>query len=357
MHPITRCVRPALSLLLAGSIPACDVPDDELGTELELGESEEFPLAAEPEHHGATIGVGGLTTGRRLNTNRGGGHQFDELPLFGGEHEGVWLHEVLYFPAGVDGNGQGIGFPEPLDIPSIQVVGGGLEASTIYGQGIGGDMWGSTIWVIETPSGLYDLLVETGFDGGSSTPLYAFYWRPHDTTELPQSTCLDPGEEQVTTAAVYRGIDVHADGSMSPHPDLLYIGCTAGAVGKASLWGYRPDYGAIPNEHGADALAAFEASVRMLRADYCGDGQSWTLPGTGVYVRDKMGVNDSLSGLFVWPGPQDEAVWGMDGALCVDLPRIHQGLYAVPGCVPPCWFGASNWFSGDSAMFQTASDL
>jgi hypothetical protein len=106
---------------------------------------------------------------------------------------------------------------------------------------------------------------------------------------------------------VFSGMTVSAGGDIAARANTLYLGCHKGAVGKAGTWGYLPwDLG----------LDDFEAVVRAVRADYCGDGVSHTQPGIAVSVRDVWGVNDFAAQV----GPTD-AVWGPDGALCLGQPR------------------------------------
>jgi hypothetical protein len=54
-----------------------------------------------------------------------------------------------------------------------------------------------------------------------------------------------------------------------------------------------------------------QACVRLLRADYCGDGVSYTRNGTPINIYDSLGINpDTEAWAF-------EASWGRDGARCV----------------------------------------
>src|SRR5690606_27656085 len=100
--------------------------------------------------------------------------------------------------------------------------------------------------------------------------------------------------------------DLHVDmkqGDGQEMPDLINIACDQGAVAKAGIWGYKPYELGV--EH-------FIAGVRMVRADYCGDGDSWTKPGTAIGIRDVWGINK-----FSDPDPKTEAFWTEKGAACV----------------------------------------
>jgi hypothetical protein len=67
-----------------------------------------------------------------------------------------------------------------------------------------------------------------------------------------------------------------------------------------------------------------EACVRMLRADYCGDGRSWTRDGTLIDIWDDDGIQkpDTLAD----PTFSFEAGWGPEGAVCVARTRIPEKL-------------------------------
>ncbi|MCA9706891.1 MAG: hypothetical protein KDK70_13645 [Myxococcales bacterium] len=352
MHHRTHTQVLLTSLLLVAPL-ACDELDPELDHELgdELDELD--------DELDVSFRNGGLTTGRRLNTHNGGFIEYDTLPLNGSDHEGIWLLGVDYHPSGVESPGPSI----PVDIPTIDVVDTELRATTVEGQPLAHTDFGQTEWHVLTPNGEIDLRVEATRDPETWTALYQFRWRPHGSGEAFLHNCLMPGEPQLTTAAVYRDIDVHPDGSITPLPERLYIGCIAGAVGKASLFGYRPEIGSFALQQiaiGNDPVHAFSAATRMIRADYCGDGTSFTQTGTPIYVQDKVIINDGPSGLFVWPGPQNEAVWGLDGAWCVDLPRIHPWWWTQPTCngvpLPSCGPDVHTWFWFSPALFRTDSD-
>lgn len=91
------------------------------------------------------------------------------------------------------------------------------------------------------------------------------------------------------------------------------ITCTAGARGKCVMLGYRPWAVA---ENGEPLRPYFAACVRMMRADYCGDGRPHTRPGVQVDMWDRAGVQSPQTGLPF------EAAWNANGALCVARPRV-----------------------------------
>lgn len=101
-------------------------------------------------------------------------------------------------------------------------------------------------------------------------------------------------------------------------PGSFGLTCTSGANGKCARLGYRP-WKQSPN--GRSLREFHQACVRMIRADYCGDGTSHTRDGTLINVYDKLRIQEPDPSLIDF-----EAAWGPDGAVCVRKPRIPDGV-------------------------------
>jgi hypothetical protein len=90
--------------------------------------------------------------------------------------------------------------------------------------------------------------------------------------------------------------------------------CTSGAIGKCVRWGYR-FWEETPG--GPPLRAMHQACIHMTRADYGGDGSTFTRDGTLIFLCDRFGVvpcdDDPM---------EFEAAWGVDGAVCVAHTRI-----------------------------------
>lgn len=122
---------------------------------------------------------------------------------------------------------------------------------------------------------------------------------------------LDPvsGQSIGTKAVAIEDIVVDTkSGVIDSKKDMIYIACVSGAVGKATTWGFRP-YSTI-------GVGGFTTAVRTVRADYCGDGVSWTTVGNALQVRDVWGYSSFNN----TPGPT-EALWTEKGAACLGEPR------------------------------------
>lgn len=88
----------------------------------------------------------------------------------------------------------------------------------------------------------------------------------------------------------------------------ITFACTQiGAIGKCIEAGYQP----WTSSDGVMLAAEHEACVRLLRADYCGDGTPHTVDGVVVNVYDVAGVQHDTEAWGV------EAEWDADGARCI----------------------------------------
>lgn len=107
------------------------------------------------------------------------------------------------------------------------------------------------------------------------------------------------------------------------HPDDQHFAlvCTSGAEAKCVLQGYKPW---ASSADGSSLLPLYESCVRMLRADYCGDGTPWTRDGTTIVIYDDRAVNPSDSELD--PIYRFEAGWSPRGAVCVSHTRIRENI-------------------------------
>jgi hypothetical protein len=63
----------------------------------------------------------------------------------------------------------------------------------------------------------------------------------------------------------------------------------------------------------------YNACIRMIRADYCGDQAAHTVDGTLIDIYDDIRVQDSDTSIT---DMRFEAGWGPQGAVCVARTRI-----------------------------------
>jgi hypothetical protein len=97
-------------------------------------------------------------------------------------------------------------------------------------------------------------------------------------------------------------------------PGGLTLACVNGAIGKCVMWGYRP---------WEPGMRAFhQTCIRMVRADYCGDGAGQTLDGTPIDIWDSRGIAERDRA----PGMRLEAEWGPHGATRIWTTRFPFGM-------------------------------
>lgn len=250
----------------------------------------------------------------------------------GDVHEESELGEVAYRPiGGVWLNTSAIG---PRQFSQIDLDGQALDGLTLTGVFI---PWQVTQWrrldTIEFVDG--QLRGERGGNVYTGAQLVGSRWelspeegdpvevRISAYTEIPGAPArytfktggpggqdvyvCDPAPGGDRTALLIEDLTVdHETGAMAARASTMYVACLSGAVGKAFQWGYDPGAG----------ISDFEAAVRMVRADYCFDGSSWTTVGTSMQVQDIWGP-----GPFLFPEHATEAVWTSAGLACLTQPR------------------------------------
>ena len=100
-------------------------------------------------------------------------------------------------------------------------------------------------------------------------------------------------------------------------PGVFNVTCSSGAIGKCVRFGYKP-WKRLPD--GTALWDYHQACVRMMRADYCGDGQSFTRDGTLIDLYDRLAIQKDEP----TPSMRFEAGWGKDGATCTARVRIPE---------------------------------
>jgi ADYC domain len=100
------------------------------------------------------------------------------------------------------------------------------------------------------------------------------------------------------------------------------VNASASAI---SLWGF--------GSKNVSLEPYYQACVRLVRADYCGDGIGHTRDGTPIDIFDTIGIERDDPA----PGMSFEAAWGPDGAVCVRhtrLPEVLDSAALAANCPP-----------------------
>ncbi|HEY0192680.1 MAG TPA: ADYC domain-containing protein [Kofleriaceae bacterium] len=99
------------------------------------------------------------------------------------------------------------------------------------------------------------------------------------------------------------------------------LACRSKTIAKCEEMGYKPFKG-----YGLQ----LQSCVRLLRADYCGDGKAYTVDGTTVNLYDNLGVQTDTQ---AWPA---EAEWNASGAVCINSAndaRWELTQASLPSCM------------------------
>lgn len=112
-------------------------------------------------------------------------------------------------------------------------------------------------------------------------------------------------------------------------PGVFELTCTGGAQGKCVRFGYHP-WERRPGEPSAWNL--YNACVRLVRADYFGDGKGTTRNGQPIDIYDAVGIQAPGND----PAHDFEAGFSPEGAVCVRHVRVKENtsLEALEASVP-----------------------
>ena len=149
-------------------------------------------------------------------------------------------------------------------------------------------------------------------DPSGETVLYALS-TPDPATGAWRQLC-EPGPDGLRMGFPVAGAWT-ATGEHVPAPGAFGLTCTAGAIGKCVRFGYRP----WRTAGGRTLWDHHQACVRLVRADYCGDGLGHTRTGTPIDLYDRLGIQRDEPA----PGMDFEAGWTPSGASCVRHVRVR----------------------------------
>jgi hypothetical protein len=120
------------------------------------------------------------------------------------------------------------------------------------------------------------------------------------------------------------------DGTILPaERGVFELLCTGGAQGKCVRFGYRP-FDTGPD--GRPMWDLYNSCIRMVRADYSGDGRGTTRDGQQIDLYDSFGIQSKAD----QQGHEFEAGWSPQGAVCVRHVRVKENasLAALEASAP-----------------------
>jgi hypothetical protein len=98
------------------------------------------------------------------------------------------------------------------------------------------------------------------------------------------------------------------------------IACNGSALAKMKLLGYDPEYTNTATT-AQTTPSQRQATLKMITADYCGSGVSFTIIGEPLRWYNRSGA--ATPDASVPPALSSEAIWLDSGALCLDVPRLE----------------------------------
>jgi hypothetical protein len=204
-------------------------------------------------------------------------------------------------------------------VRTVEVVGTTFRITTTEGRLLtGGGLIGAVL-TLDDPNGRQlsvriDAVRPDPRDSTGETFLYTFMARD-PATGAWANLCV-PDADGFAMGFPLSGVWT-ASGEHVASDQAFSLTCTSGAIGKCVRMGYRPWQTA---RSGAPLRAYHQACVRMVRADYCGDGTGHTRNGTPINVYDRLGIQQADAA----PAMRFEAAWGPDGAVCVNHARVAE---------------------------------
>lgn len=96
------------------------------------------------------------------------------------------------------------------------------------------------------------------------------------------------------------------------------LACNGSALAKMKLLGYDPEFRATTLT-AQTAPVQRQATLKMITADYCGTGKSFTVMGEPLRWYNRSGTAAPAPGSP--PASSSEAIWTDSGALCLNVPR------------------------------------
>jgi hypothetical protein len=161
-----------------------------------------------------------------------------------------------------------------------------------------------------------------------------------------ESVCGASNGDPIWATVLPQRFDPTSGSELPDDPNRLSFGCRFGGIQKCQEYGYPKNTKKIERKDGSNRLRRmndYHAScIRMVRADYCGDGVAHTYDGTSIDIYDHLWNNNAIAtstdGSDGW---HIEAEWDSDGAHCISktrwMPNTVSGLAGNRSSANPDW--------------------
>lgn len=177
----------------------------------------------------------------------------------------------------------------------------------------------------------HDATIASWAQPGRPMTAYAIAFSDKNMTKNVCPTYFDTPWTPVLT--IIRGETYDREHKLVDLVDSQWVtfACADEAAYKAKRLGYEQNipFGATNQPA---TIAQQDATLKMITADYCGTGKSFTQQGTKLFW-------ENTAHTVTLPNPVSnlEAVWTEDGALCLDTPRYVDRAKVQAECdIPKC---------------------
>lgn len=186
------------------------------------------------------------------------------------------------------------------------------------------DLVGATLNIVTGGGGALRLRIDAvetdpgdlarGAAASSEVLLHSFSFQ---TPEGEWRNLCDPGPDGRRQGFPIAG-RAASDATIGPaEAGVFELTCTGGAQGKCVRLGYHPWRN---GPDGAPMWSLYNTCVRLVRADYSGDGKGTTRNGQPIDIYDFLGVQAKAND----PSHDFEAGWSPEGAVCVRHVRVKE---------------------------------
>ncbi len=290
----------AFMFLAAASIPGCDEVNDELNDGVLKN-----AVVADDDHIDFTPVDDEVTFRSTLDNGiESNGAKLNGAKLNGAKLNGAKLNGITLAGASLLGNA----------ITGLQFQSGSLLKA--FDQGSQSYRTGAQLanlilnLDIDTIGNGKKIKINSVVQSGTQPTVYFYDVHNEVSAGNFETICRDGGGTPTTAIPVPKAYDPDTTARLADTNALTWA-CRGAALAKGIEWGYVP-------WTSAEMEDAHEAAVRMIRADYCGDGVTHTTNGNAIDVSDKWNIQTPDT---TWP---IEAKWGPNGAVCLNTPRKLQ---------------------------------
>ena len=150
--------------------------------------------------------------------------------------------------------------------------------------------------------------------------IYLYTVLVRDSINSQWQNLCEPDRNNLAKAIPLQGAWDEA-GNYIESAETITFGCTSGVLAKCVRFGYKP----WKTVEGRSLRDFHQACTRMVRADYCGNGNPHTREGTPIDIYDALNIQSPTPN----SGMVFEAAWTPDGAVFVNRTRWSETAAAI----------------------------